>query len=133
MENQPIRSESSGSSHGPKPCHLATKSLTHERFTFQMTTSTALLLSPKEINLSGIVSLKENRRRICSPYIKLFLFYFLIILCIYNNCTGGYIVIFIYVLTTYLSFIHSFHCSSSFPSTLHRTISIAFILRCILY
>jgi hypothetical protein len=41
----------------------------------------------------------------------------------YNSCTGGYIVIFIYVFKIYPSWIYPLHRSSSLPYPLLRAIS----------
>jgi hypothetical protein len=49
-------------------------------------------------------------------------------LLVYNICTGEYIVMFTYVLTTYLSYVYPLHQSLSSPNPLLRTISAGFIL-----
>jgi hypothetical protein len=51
---------------------------------------------------------------------------FFMVFLAYNSCTGGYIVIFTYVLKIYLSWIYPFHHSLSSSSL--RTISTGFIL-----
>jgi hypothetical protein len=55
--------------------------------------------------------------------------YFLMILLVYNSCTGGYIVIFTYVFKIYLSWIYPLHHIPFCPlSPILRTISTGFIL-----